>query len=133
MHFEPSDSTPVLHVENDAVVARSVARVLRHGGLSVQRVAGCRDARQLDHCFNVGIFDVDLEDGNGVALAEELTQRGLVRHAIFFTANTDGKLRAQASGVGLVVNKANGATALLDALRDHRNGTSVEASAPSSP
>jgi len=57
----------------------------------------------------------------------------LVRHAIFFTANTDGKLRAQASGVGLVVNKANGATALLDALRDHRNGTFEEARAPSSP
>src|SRR5690606_14213774 len=77
---------------------------------------GCRDARQLGQRYDVGIFDVDLDDGNGVALAEELTRSGLVRRAIFYTASTDDGLCAQALGFGPVINKSNGATALLEAL-----------------
>ena len=123
MQLKPTRS-PILHVENDAVVARSVARVLRHRGLAVERVAGCRDARRVGQSYAIGIFDIDLDDGNGLALAEELTHRGLVRRAIFFTANTDVDMYSVASSFGLVVSKAQGASALLAALygQDGRDG-----------
>jgi DNA-binding response OmpR family regulator len=118
---------PVLYVENDTMVARAVQRVLRHGGLHVRHIAGCTAARALAELvhegmtepFDIGIFDIDLDDGNGVTLAEELTNAGMVKRTVFFTASTDERVHSRALGLGVVVNKNVGATALLDTIRHY--------------
>lgn len=125
MHL--ASALPVLYVENDMMVARAVQRVLRHGGFRVQHVAGCSAARALAELvhegmtepFDIGIFDVDLDDGNGVTLAEELTRVGMVKRPVFFTASTDERVHARARRLGVVVNKNVGASALLQALRSY--------------
>lgn len=118
-------TAPVLYVENDTMVARAVQRVLRHGGFRVQHIAGCSAARALVELvnegmtdpFDIGIFDIDLDDGNGVTLAEELTSAGMVKRSVFFTASTDERVHSRALGLGVVVNKNVGAKALLETIR----------------
>ena len=78
----------LLHIENDALVARAVSRVLKQKGYEVCSVPTCTDAMSVAAQYGVGIFDIDLSDGNGVILAEELSRRGTVAHAVFFTAST---------------------------------------------
>jgi DNA-binding response OmpR family regulator len=123
--MHPASTSPVLYVENDTMVARAVQRVLRHGGVRVQHIAGCGAARALAELvhegmtepFNIGIFDIDLDDGNGVTLAEELTTTGTVKHSVFFTASTDERVHSRARGLGVVVTKNVGASALLETIR----------------
>lgn len=118
--------SPILFVENDSLVARSVERVLRCNGLRVQHIASCRAARKAVELlkagdvipFELGIFDVDLDDGNGVNLAAELLESGLVRRTVFFTACSDEWLQDRANDLGLVVNKSLGVGALLSTVRE---------------
>lgn len=116
----------ILFVENDTLVARSVERVLRRNGLRVQHIPSCRAARKAVELlkagdvtpFELGIFDVDLDDGNGVSLARELIDSGLVRRTVFFTACNDELLTESAHGLGHVINKSLGVAALLSTVRD---------------
>ncbi len=117
--------SPILFVENDSLVARSVERVLRRNGLRVQHISSCHAARKAVELmkagdvtpFELGIFDVDLGDGNGVSLAQELLESGLVRRSVFFTACDDESTKRSAVGVGHVVNKSLGVGALLETMR----------------
>jgi two-component system, NtrC family, response regulator AtoC len=106
----------VLHVENDALVARAVARVLNRRGFTTASVDSCSDARTLEGAFDVGVFDVDLGDGNGVGLAEELLQHGKVTSAVFFTGTVDGELLRRAATSGGVIRKPEGVDALMTEL-----------------
>lgn len=122
-----ASASPVLYVENDTMVARAVQRVLRHAGVRVQHIGGCNAARALAELvhegmtepFDLGIFDIDLDDGNGVTLAEELTTAGMVKHSVFFTASTDERVHSRALGLGKVVHKNVGANALLETIRQY--------------
>lgn len=117
---------PILFVENDNLVARAVERVLRSNGLRVQHIQSCRAARKAVELlkagdvapFDLGIFDVDLDDGNGVALAAELLATGLVRRSVFFTACSDDSVKDQATNLGRVVSKSLGVGALVVTLRE---------------
>jgi DNA-binding NarL/FixJ family response regulator len=118
-------SAPILFVENDNLVARSVERVLRRNGLRVQHIPSCRAARKAVELlkagdvapFELGIFDIDLGDGNGVNLAKELLASGLVRRSVFFTACNDESVHRQAHDLGSVVIKSRGVDALLESVR----------------
>ena len=118
--------TPILFVENDSLVARSVERVLRRNGLRIQHIQSCRAARKAVELlkagdvapFELGIFDVDLDDGNGVYLAAELLETGLVRRSVFFTACTDESLKHRANDLGMVISKSLGVGALVLTLRE---------------
>jgi len=115
----------VLHVENDSLVARAVARVLKRLGFSTLSVGSCDAARTLKSAFDVGVFDVDLGDGNGVQLAEELLTRGTVSACLFFTGTGNFRLLSRAASNGGVVRKQAGVEALaheLAALRKGRDG-----------
>lgn len=109
-------NNPVLLVEDDELVARAVSRVLQARGFEVTGASDCDAARGLEHGFSVGVFDLDLPDGNGVSLAVELLSRGQVQQAVFFTANSDPLLQARARQVGPVVRKTQGVSALLEVL-----------------
>jgi DNA-binding response OmpR family regulator len=117
--------TPILFVENDSLVARSVERVLRSNGMRIQHVKSCHAARKAVELlkagdvvpFELGIFDVDLDDGNGVHLAAELIESGLVRRSVFFTACTDESMQHRANGLGTVISKSLGVGALVTTLQ----------------
>jgi DNA-binding response OmpR family regulator len=106
----------ILHVENDPLVARALARLLRVHGYEVSTALSYAEGRKIVQRYEIGLFDIDLGDGDGVELAEQLRDRGLVHHILFFTARTDTHTAARASQVGPVISKTSEIDAVLAAL-----------------
>jgi CheY-like chemotaxis protein len=100
-----SEPTRALIVDDDPVVARSIARRLLREGYSVSLAQTCRGARASGPGFQVAILDLDLPDGSGVDLADELLRLGAVRGVVFYTGSLDAGLRDRALGFGAVVDK----------------------------
>lgn len=102
----PPEPTRALIVEDDPVVARSIARRLLREGYSVSLAQNCRVARSAGPGFQVAVLDLDLPDGSGADLADELLRLGAVRGVVFYTGSLDASQRARASSFGVVVDKA---------------------------
>ena len=100
-----SEPTRALIVDDDPVVARSIARRLLREGYTVSLAQTCRGARASGPGFQVAILDLDLPDGSGVDLADELLRLGAVRGVVFYTGSLDARLRDRALGFGAVVDK----------------------------
>jgi DNA-binding NarL/FixJ family response regulator len=113
--------SPLLLVEDDALVARSVARVLACEGLMVIVARTYAEGLSLTQHFGIGVFDIDLPDGNGVELAERLLERGSVERAVFFTASADSELLFRAERVGTLVLKTRGLDELFRAITSSGN------------
>jgi DNA-binding response OmpR family regulator len=106
----------VLAVEDNAIVARPLARFLVQSGYDVRHVDSCAKARALRETFDVGVFDIELADGSGIDLCRELKARGTVRGAIFYTGVVDSAVLARAGALGVVVRKTQSAEALRQAI-----------------
>ena len=100
-----SEPTRALIVDDDPVVARSIARRLLREGYTVSLAQTCRGARASGSGFQVAILDLDLPDGSGVDLADELLRLGAVRGVVFYTGSLDVALRDRALGFGTVIDK----------------------------
>ncbi|HVU02634.1 MAG TPA: response regulator [Polyangiaceae bacterium] len=101
-------SKRLLLVEDDATLARALARLLRRRKADVFLAGSCEEARAAEGTFSLGVFDVDLPDGDGLSLAAELQTRGVVRRIVFYSGTTDPKTREQARALGIFVEKARG-------------------------
>lgn len=97
----------ILLVEDDVCLARSVTRQLKARGIAVQHCASVQDAEQLEGNFQVGVFDIDLPDGNGVSLARRMLESGVVSRAVFNTGSANVNLLAAARQLGQVFAKAD--------------------------
>jgi two-component system OmpR family response regulator len=77
----------VLVVDGDAETRRAVTDALRHGGFTVYEAAGGREAERAaaDARPDLIVLDVVLPDGDGLALARRLAERGRTS-VIFLTA-----------------------------------------------
>jgi DNA-binding response OmpR family regulator len=106
----------VLAVEDNAIVARPLARFLAHSGYDVRHVDSCASARALQEVFDVGVFDIELADGSGIDLCVELRARGRIRGAIFYTGIVDAALLERAAQVAVVIRKTQSAEALRRAI-----------------
>ncbi|MFC0682587.1 response regulator transcription factor [Lysobacter korlensis] len=98
----------VLLVEDDLDVAAGLGAFLEPRGVSVDFAYTAREARSLvSHAtFDVLVLDVQLPDGNGVALCRELKDRGLRSPVLFLTARgaLEDKLRGfDAGGIDYMV------------------------------
>ena len=112
-----AESVRVLLVEDDIDVSRAVARRLTRAGLNLV-VTPTRAATEALACsFSVGIFDIELTDGNGVELAALMVDGGRVDNAVFFTATTSQATVMAALQVGPVVAKRDGVEALIGVVR----------------
>jgi CheY-like chemotaxis protein len=102
----PPEPLRALIVEDDPVVARSIARRLLREGYTVSLAQTCRAARAAGPGFHVAVLDLDLPDGSGADLADELFRLGTVRGVVFYTGSLDGSQRVRASLFGPVIDKA---------------------------
>lgn len=121
-----SVATEVLHVENDRLVARALRRALRGCGYHVHSLYNCCDTRaevqagrnwsDNKNRYTLGVFDIDLGDGDGIALASELLDRSAVRAAIFYSGTQNIAAQDRARLVGELVAKHEGLSALHTAI-----------------
>jgi len=100
----PPETLRALIVEDDPVVARSIARRLLREGYTVSLAQTCRAARASGPGFHVAILD--LPDGNGADLADELLRLGAVRGVVFYSGSLDVAQRTRASLFGPVIDKS---------------------------
>ena len=111
-----AETTRALIVEDDPVVARSIARRLLREGYTVSLAGTCRAARAAGGDFQIAILDLDLPDGSGADLADELLRLGAVRSLVFYTGSLDAAQRERAKLFGHVIDKAEDVELLLELL-----------------
>ncbi|HKY36079.1 MAG TPA: response regulator [Polyangiaceae bacterium] len=105
-----------LIVEDDPVVARSIARRLLREGYTVSLAGTCRAARAARAGFHVAVLDLDLPDGSGAELADELLRLGSARGVVFYTGTTDHVQRERAQRLGHVIDKAQHLDAVVSVI-----------------
>jgi DNA-binding response OmpR family regulator len=108
----------VVLVEDDPELARTVERVLSRYGHRTTLAANVAGAEALTGSFDCGILDIDLPDGNGVALARRMLDNGQIGVVVFFSASTDAEVIAEASELGPFVAKSAGTRELERALAE---------------
>src|SRR5258706_12210691 len=101
------EPTRALIVEDDPVVARSVARRLLREGYTVSLAQTCRAARAAGSGFQVAGLDLDLPDGSGTNLADDLLRLGRAGRILFYTGALDKTQPERASRFGEVVYNAS--------------------------
>jgi DNA-binding response OmpR family regulator len=113
----------VLVLEDDPLLRRSLERWLGTEGFVVTAAPDGASAHRAAESasFDVGIFDIDLPDSNGVSVAAALLEAGRVDRAVFFTAATSERDLATAFKHGVVVNKRDGAGPLMSVLAEMVN------------
>jgi DNA-binding response OmpR family regulator len=109
-----SPSSELLLVEDDLLLARAVERTLRTRGARVRHVSCCTLASVLTGPFPVGVFDIELPDGDGIELARSLRARGVVGRVVFYTACTEPQRLARARELGNVFVKTAHLPSLLE-------------------
>ena len=106
----------ILVVEDYPPVASTLTRMLRRRGHQVVSELTVAGALRHNRVFEHAVLDIDLPDGNGVALAVQLVHQHRVNSIVFFTATRDATDLSHAAQLGLVVDKAEGADRLLQAI-----------------
>ncbi len=110
------DPARALIVEDDPVVARSIARRLLREGYTVSVAQSCRAARSAGAGFRVAVLDVDLPDGNGTDLGDYLLQQGAVQNIVFYTGSIDERERERARVIGNLIDKSRDIDDVVSAL-----------------
>jgi len=107
----------ILLVEDNAYLAPPLVRLLKRAGYEVTHVDCCAKARAADGPFDLGVLDLELPDGGGVELSEELVRSRHLEAVVFFTGTLDGALLLRAERVARCIRKTDGTEALLAAIR----------------
>jgi DNA-binding response OmpR family regulator len=92
----------ILVLEDDPAVRHTVLRVLRRDGDTFIEAATCAQVHAVEPC-DLGIFDVELPDGNGIELAKALLDSGVIRAVVFYT----GSVVEEATSIGPVITKGD--------------------------
>jgi len=103
----------ILVVEDYPPMASTLARLLRMRRHAVVREPTVAGAMQHSRCFDYAVLDIDLPDGNGVALAEHLRSLRSVPSILFFTATREAGVLSRARQLGVVVDKSEGVDKLI--------------------
>ncbi len=103
----------VLVIEDDPAVARAIRRALGVVSLDCDVKSSAAEVREATGRYHVAIVDVNLPDGNGIDLYDELQRKALVRSGIFFTATENEDDKARASLIGTLIPKSEGIQAAV--------------------
>jgi DNA-binding response OmpR family regulator len=109
-----SPSCDLLLVEDDLLLARAMERTLHARGVRVRHVSHCATASLLTGPFPVGVFDIELPDGDGIELARLLRSLGVVGRVVFYTACNEPQRLARARELGNVFVKSAPLSSLLE-------------------
>jgi DNA-binding response OmpR family regulator len=105
-----------LVVEDFPPLTAVIAAFVKREGHEVVQCHTVQSALELTDTFDHAVLDLDLPDGSGVELAEQLIDRNSVGSVVFFTASRDREALARAASMGLVVDKAAGCDRLAVAV-----------------
>jgi two-component system response regulator DevR len=112
----------ILLVEDNRPVGRAVAKSLEAQGHRVTLTHDCAAARAVSEPHQLGLFDISLEDGDGIELCRELLSDGRVAGALFFSGSIDDILVERAERVARVVAKEASFAELCAAIEAVRTG-----------
>lgn len=103
----------VLVIEDDPEVARALRRALRVVSLSCDIAGSAAEVREAVGVYELTIVDVNLPDGNGIDLYDELLAARRVASGIFFTATENERDRTRAAQFGKLISKSEGVQAAV--------------------
>lgn len=95
----------LLLVEDNPAVGRAIAKSLRAQGHTVTLVHSAAEARATAGYHDVGVFDITLPDGDGIALCEQLLRDRRIGGALFCSGSVDDLLLERAEETAPVVSK----------------------------
>jgi DNA-binding response OmpR family regulator len=104
-------------VEDNAILAGTLVRLLTRMDHAVEHVECCANAREIEGSFDLGVLDIELPDGLGIDVGSDLLSRGTIGGVVFFSGTMDDVLLRRARDLGPCVAKSEGAVPLLDAIR----------------
>lgn len=107
---------PVLVVEDEPMIARALERQLKAAGLRATCVASVSEAASLEGDFCAAVIDLNLPDGSGITVADDLYARAQVDHLFFFSATLDEQEIAEAKKRGLFIAKSDGVEFVVSAV-----------------
>lgn len=107
------EAPTVLVIEDDPQVARALCRALRVASLRCDVAGSIQEMREVGGTYEVAIVDVNLPDGNGIDLYDELRAAHRVGSGIFFTATENEQDRARAAKFGTLISKSEGVQAAV--------------------
>jgi DNA-binding response OmpR family regulator len=107
-------------VEDYPPLASAIRLAIVRQGHTVFQAHSVQATLDLKGYFDHAVLDIDLPDGNGVELAEELITQQRVGSVVFFTASRERDLLERAAKCGLVVDKAAGCDCLLSVIAQLR-------------
>ena len=103
----------VLVVEDYPPLAKVIAIAIQREGHQVDRVGSVARALTVSGSFDLAVIDLDLPDGVGTHLAEQLRGEGRLGPVIFFTSSSDPVLRGVAASQGRLIEKESGIEELM--------------------
>ena len=106
----------VLIVEDYRPLAGAIRMAIVREGHVAEQCHSVREALASQDNWDCAVLDVDLPDGNGVALAEQLLAEGRVGSILFFTASRDTVVLERAVRLGVVIDKSGGCDLLMAEL-----------------
>ena len=113
----------VLLVEDDVEVARAISRILRGYRYDVVVIGCCAELPPEQSRFDVGVFDIELPDGDGVALAHTALECRVVKRAVFFSGTSEPNLLRSAQELGPLSKKMEGVMPLVQHIRQALKST----------
>jgi ActR/RegA family two-component response regulator len=125
-----SEPARALIVEDDPVVARSIARRLLREGYTVSLAQSCKAARDAGKGFRVAVLDLDLPDGSGTDLADYLLSHEAVQSIVFYTGSIDHHQRERATRLGSLIDKSSDLEDVVSALEPFPTAPPISQMAP---
>jgi two-component system KDP operon response regulator KdpE len=117
------EAPTVLVIEDDPQVARALRRALRVASLTCDIAGSAKEVREVAGTYDIAIVDVNLPDGNGIDLYDELRAAHRVGSGIFFTATENELDKARAAQFGTLISKSEGVQAAVSvAVRSLADG-----------
>ena len=96
-------ATHVLIVEDEARLARNVAKFLAHRGFVTTIASEIADALDtlVRETIDIVLLDIELPDGNGLDAFRDMRQRVPQLHGVVMSGIVSGPRRALAQGLGI--------------------------------
>jgi DNA-binding NarL/FixJ family response regulator len=107
----------VLVVDDSPPLRTLIRRVLELEGMVVTTASSRAEGIAQTGTFAVGVFDLDLGDGNGVEVATHLLATGQVAACVFFSGGAPRSVMEGARALGVLFSKGDGLGALVEHVR----------------